>query len=281
MSIRQLPDIQLPNVSAKVTFDPPPRALQSWSRNVFAAGDSDVISILDPIGETYDGAGVTVNRVAASLRAIGEKPVTVQINSPGGNYFDGLSIYNLLRAHPRQVTVQVIGIAASAASVIAMAGDEIQIAKAGLMMVHNAQWVAVGDRHAMTEAAEAMAIFDRAMNGLYVDRTALLPAEIAAMMDATTFMSGEEAVEIGFATGLLAADDVPTAIAARAPRSIASVRDIAAVLQEGGVSSRKAKAAAGAAWKAISDESDDAEVAALSQLFDDHAARLAAMTGAN
>lgn len=276
MSIRSLPDITLPSLKAKVTFDPPPGALESWSRNVIAAGAGDVISILDPIGETYDGAGVTVNRVQAALRAIGDKPVTVQINSPGGNYFDGLAIYNSLRAHPRQVTVQVIGIAASAASVIAMAGDEIQIAKAGLMMVHNAQWIAVGDRHAMTEAAEAMAIFDRAMAGLYVDRTALPAEKVEAMMDATTYMSGDEAVELGFATGLLPADAVPTAIAAAAPRAITSALDIAALLQASGISGREAKAMAGAAWGARKNQpNDDAEAAALAQLFNDHAARLA------
>src|SRR5690606_18124282 len=92
----------------------------------FAAIDgSDTITILDVIGyDWWTGEGVTAKRVSAALRAIGEKPVTVLINSPGGDFFEGVTIYNMLRAHPSKVTVQILGIAASAASVIAMAADE-------------------------------------------------------------------------------------------------------------------------------------------------------------
>ena len=219
MSLRSLPDIQIAPPKAEISFDLATRALDAWEPLAAASTDKDVITIFDPIGETWDGRGVTVNRISAALRSIGEKPVTVQINSPGGNFFDGLAIYNMLRAHPRAVTVQVIGIAASAASVIAMAGDEIQIAKAGLMMVHNAQWIAVGDRHAMQEAHDIMVTFDEAMTSLYVDRTALRPEEIAAMMDATTFMSGPEAIEKGFATELLEADETATTTRAVAETS--------------------------------------------------------------
>lgn len=158
MSLRQLPAIQIPAIKAEIDFEIAPRALEAWTPMAAAKGE-DVISILEPIGETYDGRGVTVNRISAALRSIGDKPVTVQINSPGGNFFDGLAIYNLFRAHSRMVTVQIVGIAASAASVIAMAGDEIQIARAGMLMVHNAQWLAMGDRHAMQEAASIFAGF--------------------------------------------------------------------------------------------------------------------------
>jgi HK97 family phage portal protein len=91
---------------------------------------ASTITILEPIGVDFFGNGVTAKRIAAALRAIGNQPVTVMINSPGGDFFEGLAIYNLLREHPKAVTVQVIGIAASAASVIAMAGDDIQIGKA-------------------------------------------------------------------------------------------------------------------------------------------------------
>lgn len=219
MSLRQLPDIQIKPPKAEVSFDLSARALDAWEPTAASPTDKDVITIFDPIGETYDGRGVTVNRISAALRSIGEKPVTVQINSPGGNFFDGLAIYNMFRAHPRMVTIQVLGIAASAASVIAMAGDEIQIAKAGIMMVHNAQWISVGDRHAMQEAHDVMATFDKAMTALYVDRTALKSEEIAAMMDATTFMTGPEALEKGFATVLLEADETPTTTRALAETS--------------------------------------------------------------
>lgn len=234
MSIRQLPDIQIAPPKAEASFDLTPRALEAWNPNVEARTDEDVITIFDPIGETWDGGGVTVKRISAALRSIGEKPVTVQINSPGGNFFDGLAMYNLLRAHPRQVTVQIVGIAASAASIIAMAGDEIEIAKAGLMMIHNVQWIALGDRHAMLEAHDTMATFDEALASLYVDRTALEKAAIAGMMDATTFMAGPDAVEKGFATKLMEGDDIPTAIRADADRP--PLYKLDAVLAKHGVS---------------------------------------------
>lgn len=215
MSLRKLPDIQIAAPKAEISFDLAPEAVASWGE-ITAATDDDVITIFDPIGATPDGRGVTANRISAALRSIGNKPVTVQINSPGGSPFDGLAIYNLLRAHPKQITVQIVGIAASAASIIAMAGDEIEIGASSLLMVHNAQWVAIGDRHAMQEAHDTMEVIDNALIGLYVDRTARDAAEIAAMMDATTFMTGKDAVEKSFATRLLEADQTPTAMKAEA-----------------------------------------------------------------
>lgn len=210
MSIRSLPEApsaRLPNVS----FELMPQALAAWDgslRPSAAAQGDATISILDPIGADMLGDGVTAKRISAALRSIGEKPVTVVINSPGGDFFEGLAIYNLLRMHPKAVTVQILGIAASAASVIAMCGDDIQIAKAAMLMVHNSQWVAIGDRHVMTETATAMETFDKAMRGVYVDRTGQSDAAIGAMMDATTFISADQAVAKGFADELLDPDQV-------------------------------------------------------------------------
>lgn len=234
MSLRALPDIQIVPPKADVSFDMSPRALASWDSGVTAADDrEDVISILDPIGEDYYGNGVTSKRISAALRTIGAKPVTVQINSPGGNFFEGLAIYNMLRQHPYQVTVQVLGIAASAAAIIAMAGDQIEIGKAGLMMIHNTQWIAAGDRHAMQEAHDTMAMFDEACVDLFADRTAEKATDVAAMMDATTFMSGKKAVELGFADQFLDADKVPTAV--RAASETSPIYKIEAALARGGV----------------------------------------------
>lgn len=210
MSKRQLPELRRPEAPEGVEFATHPQARAAFDPNVRAAAEDApaTITILSEIGENWDGTGVTPNRIAAALRSIGPKPVTVQINSPGGNFFDGLAIYNMLRAHPEAVTVQVLGIAASAASLIAMAGDTIQVAKAGLMMIHNTQWIAIGDRHAMAETAATMRVFDEAAVGLYEDRTGIDRDEVAQMMDATTFISGEKAVELGFADELLPADKV-------------------------------------------------------------------------
>lgn len=83
------------------------------------------------------GEGVTAKRISAALRAIGEQDIVVNLNSPGGDMFEGLAIYNLLRAHSGKVTVNILGIAASAASIIAMAGDEIKMGRGAFLMIHN------------------------------------------------------------------------------------------------------------------------------------------------
>jgi ATP-dependent Clp protease protease subunit len=207
MSIRKLPELQLPRVGNEVSFEIPRKAMANWDRGVTALASDATITIFDLIGAWYD-TGFTVARMSAALRSIGDKPVTVQINSPGGIYDDGVAIYNLLRAHPAQVTTQIVGMAASAASIIVMAGDVIQVGKASHMMIHNTQWLAVGDRNAMFQAFEAMTIFDQTAAKLYADRTGLSVAEIQAMMDKETYLSGPDATAMGFADGLLPSDPV-------------------------------------------------------------------------
>jgi ATP-dependent Clp protease protease subunit len=191
---------------------PAPQALDRWNPGVRAAaeGEADnVVSILDVIGEDWwTGGGITAKRVAGALRAIGRRDVVVHVNSPGGDYFEGLAIYNLLREHPARVTVRVLGLAASAASVIAMAGDEVEIARAGFLMIHNTWVVAVGDRHGLREAADWLAPFDATAADIYAARSGLETAEIAKMMDRETWIGGTDAVARGFADALLPSDSV-------------------------------------------------------------------------
>ena len=194
---------------SKVTFELPTRALKMWSESAVKAEAGDdaaaVISILDPIGyDWWSDTGVTAKGIAASLRQVGDQPVTVQINSPGGDFFEGLAIYNLLAQHKAEVTVQVIGIAASAASVIAMAGDRVEISRAAFVMIHNTQWVALGDRNVMRETADTMEKFDLVSADLYADRTGQEAKAIGKMMDAETWLGGSEAVAKGFADQIMA-----------------------------------------------------------------------------
>lgn len=209
MSVRKLPALEAARPPEGVRWDVHPQARDKFDGAITmaAADDGNTISILEPIGiDFWTGEGVTAKRISAALRAIGDKPVTVAINSPGGDFFEGLAIYNLLREHPKAVTVEVVGIAASAASVIAMAGDTIRIGKAAMMFIHNTQWLAVGDRHAMQQAADEMATFDELAAQLYADRTGEDLKSIHAMMDKETFMGGEAAIEAGFADELLSSD---------------------------------------------------------------------------
>lgn len=210
MSLRDLPEIQAGRLPSVCAFEADAEALERWNAGVQAKdSDDNTISILDVIGEDYwTGGGVTSKRIGAALRSIGSQEVVVEINSPGGDFFEGVAIYNILRAHPYKVTVRVLGLAASAASVIAMAGDEIQIGKAGFLMVHNAWVVALGNRHDLRAAAETMEPFDVAMAGLYADRSGAQKSKAAEWMDNETWFNGELAVDVGLADGFLPADAV-------------------------------------------------------------------------
>src|SRR3546814_12071577 len=123
-------------------------------------GDN-VITMFDSIGEDYwTGGGVTAKKLQSQLRAIGERDIEVHINSYGGDMFEGIACYNVLREHPQTVTVKVMGMAASAASIIAMAGAQIEIGAASFLMIHNIWVMAMGTRHAMAENAELLVPFD-------------------------------------------------------------------------------------------------------------------------
>lgn len=188
-----------------------PSVFDKWAAD--AAGvraverGDNVITMFDAVGEDYwSGGGVTAKKVAAQLRAIGDRPIEVQINSPGGDMFEGIAIYNVLREHPQEITVKVMGMAASAASIIAMAGDKIEIGAASFIMIHNCWVVAIGNRHDMQETSEWLEPFDQAMVDLYATRSGQDAKLIAKWMDSETFMSGSQAIERGFADSLLAAD---------------------------------------------------------------------------
>lgn len=207
MSLKTLPKINALSIDG-VKWDAPSDAIGKWDAAVKGASDDTTITMYDMIGSDGWSEGVTAKRIGAALRAIGSRDVTVSINSPGGDFFEGLAIYNLLREHPHKVTVKVVGLAASAASVIAMAGDEIQVAKSGFLMIHNAWSVVIGNRHDLRSAADVMDQFDASMADLYATASGMATKEAAALMDAETWLSGQAALDAGFATSLLAADEV-------------------------------------------------------------------------
>ncbi len=208
MALRKLRQVEALAVPDGMEWDAPVSALERLT-DVKAAKQSDrSISILEQIGERWDGSGMTAARINGMLRALGPGEVTVNINSPGGSFFDGLAIYNQLREHDGKVTVNVLGMAASAASVIAMAADELRVAKAGFLMIHNSWAVAMGNRNDLRDIADTLTKFDGQMAALYADRSGIDKAKIAKMMDAETYLSGEEAISMGLADGLLASDEV-------------------------------------------------------------------------
>jgi len=237
MSKRDMPKATVstrPNVRTEVSE----AVINHWNPDLRAeVSGENSISVFDPIGADWYGEGVTANRVAAALRRIGHGAVTVNINSPGGDFFEGLAIYNLLREHPGEVTVKILGMAASAASVIAMAGDEVQIARAGFLMIHNTWVCSCGDRHALRDVADWLEPFDEVSAEIYAARTGIDGAEIVAMLDKETWISGARAVERGFADSLLGSDEIaadPKAEGTYSPHGAASTLDL--LLSRAGVS---------------------------------------------
>lgn len=209
MTVKSLPAAPEGRPFARENRDLPSSAMDRWNGSIKAAkSDDNSISVFDVIGADWYGDGVTASRIAAALRSIGGADVTVNINSPGGDMFEGLAIYNLLREYEGKVTVKVLGLAASAASIIAMAGDEVQIGRGAFLMIHNCWVYAMGNRHDLQQIAADMMPFDKAMNDIYGARTGLDAATIDAMMDAETYIGGSDAVEKGFADRLLAADEI-------------------------------------------------------------------------
>lgn len=192
-----------------------PSVVERWSEvgagvRAVAKGDN-IITMFGDIGEDYwsDG-GITAKKVTAQLRAIGERDIEVHVNSGGGDMFEGIAIFNVLREHQHNITIKVMGMAASAASIIAMAGDTIEIGAASFFMIHNCWVGAVGNRHDMADVAAFLEPFDRAMADVYAARTGSKVEDVQKWMDAETWMSGSVAIERGFAESLLSADQVTT-----------------------------------------------------------------------
>lgn len=238
MTIRNLPELHHGRLPEAFAFQPDEDALGRWNAGVRAEQTPDnTISMLEVIGEDFwTGGGVTSKRVGAALRQIGEQDVFVDINSPGGDFFEGVTIYNMLRAHKHRVTVRVLGLAASAASVIAMAGDEIQIGKAGFLMIHNAWVFAIGNRHDMREAADTLEVFDDAMASLYAERSGQDKKQAARWMDDETWFNGDTAIEKGLADKLLTVDTKVDSAAARAAEQINATRRVDTALARMNVS---------------------------------------------
>ena len=226
MSLLQLPEIKAEASVSAAQFDMRPDALDRWAPGVCAAVEGEnSISIYDQIGESWDGSGMTAKKMAGILRSIGAKDVTVNVNSPGGDFFEGVAIYNLLRQHKAKVTVNVMGLAASAASIIAMAGDEINMGDGAFIMVHNAWAVAVGNRHDFKAAAEQLEPFDSAMADVYAARTGMTPKAAAKLMDAETWIGSTQALADGFATGLIAREQIAQDPKARSEKKAMALVD--------------------------------------------------------
>lgn len=220
-----------------------------WYSINAAAGDEAEIFIYDVIGWPYNDAGELV-RMMAGMR---DKPITARINSPGGDVFDGMSIYNAFANHPGGVTVRIEGLAASIASIVAMAGRKVEAYQNTMVMIHNAWTVVGGDHNSMREMADLIEKISGQMLDVYVGKTKTGKRDMKQMMDDETFMTAQEAKEKGFIDAVLANgkgakalfdlpfSNVPECL--RAEGNEPTEREIERALRDVGLSKNKAKKA--------------------------------------
>ena len=136
-------------------------------------------------------------------------PIDVWLNSPGGDCVAAAQIYNMLMDYKGNVTVKIDGIAASAASVIAMAGTKVLVSPVSMMMIHNPMTVAMGDTAEMQKAIEMLSSVKDSIINAYEIKTGLSRAKLSHLMDAETWMDANKAVELGFADDVLARAEIP------------------------------------------------------------------------
>lgn len=170
-----------------------------------ARGSRGEIWLYDQVGASFWGDGVTAKSFQKELTALGKvTTINLHINSPGGDVFDGLAIYNQLKQHPAQIIVDVDGLAASIASIIAMAGDEIRIAKNAMMMIHDPQGGAFGTADDMMRTAALLNQVKGNLADTYVARTNNKRDVVDNWMSEETWLTADAAVEHGFADAVTA-----------------------------------------------------------------------------
>ncbi|MET7944278.1 head maturation protease, ClpP-related [Streptomyces sp. NPDC005302] len=170
---------------------------QSWYRITNAASpDEAEVMLYDEIGGWY---GATADQFIADLRGVTSPNLRVRINSPGGSVFEGIAIANALRSHPGNVTIQVDSVAASIASVIAMAGDRVEMAPNSMLMIHDASGVCLGNAADMEEMGKLLALISDNIADAYASRAGGTREEWRAAMQAETWYLAEDAVKAGLA----------------------------------------------------------------------------------
>jgi ATP-dependent Clp protease protease subunit len=197
------------------------------------------------------------------------KKIKVLLNSPGGSVFDGITIYNLIAAEREKVEIEVLGLAASVASIIAMAGNRLTIAKGAYLMIHNPWTIAVGGSGDLRKTADILDKMKGEFVAIYKKKSGLEDDEITALMDAETWMTSEEAVANGFADdeedygqvaakasafslGKYAFAHVPDPLAKNTDsKKVSNPRELETLLRDSGMSRSEAVAIVANGWKAL------------------------------
>lgn len=183
-----------------------------WYEIKNIAADTAEISIYDEIGYW----GVTASEFVKDIQSVQAKTITLHINSPGGDVFDGIAILNSLRQHQAAVNVIIDGLAASAASFIAMAGDTVTMAPNAMLMIHEASGLVIGNAEDMTEMAALLDKTSANIANVYAQRAGGDVEDWRTAMRAETWYSDQEAVDAGLADQILGEDAPPQKEAAKA-----------------------------------------------------------------
>ncbi|WP_102493606.1 head maturation protease, ClpP-related [Selenomonas felix] len=179
------------------------RKFWNWVRN---EGEKRILLLDGEISdETWWGDEVTPQMFRSELHAA-EGDVDLWINSPGGDCYAAAQIYNMLMEYKGNVAVKIDGIAASAASVVAMAGSTVEMSPVATIMIHNPMTVSIGDTHEMERTITFLSEIKESIINAYELKTGLSRAKISRLMDAETWMNAKKAVELGFADSVLYAD---------------------------------------------------------------------------
>ncbi len=221
--------------------------------------DKAEIFIYEEIGEDFwTGGGITAKNFQKELADIKASQIDLHINSPGGGVFDGITIYNLMKNHPANVTTYIDGLAASIASVVALAGNKVIMAENALFMVHKASGMVMGTSDDMRDFAEKLDKVNGSISTTYMGKTKKNEKEINDLMAAETWMNAEDALAAGFIDEISGEADMAACakfipVMAKAgfqhiPQSIAAkkgkltARDCERILRDGGCSQKQTKA---------------------------------------
>jgi len=228
--------------------------------------DKSEIWIYEEIGEDFwTGGGITAKSFQRELSEIKAGQIDLHINSPGGLVFDGITIYNLLKQHPANVTTYIDGLAASIASVIALAGDSVIMAENALFMIHKASGLVMGNSDDMRDFAEKLDKVNTSIATTYISKTGKDESEINDLMAAETWMTAAEALDYGFVDSISGEADmaacakfipvmekakyqnIPENISGK--KEMPKARELEHILRDGGCSAQMAKSIIAGGYK--------------------------------
>lgn len=177
--------------------NPKPQAPAFWTRHNEAEQYTEVY-IYDQIGMNFWGEGIAAKAIIEELNSIDTDAIHVHVNSPGGSVFDGVAIFNALQRHKATITVYVDGLAASIASIIALAGNKVVMADNALFMIHNPWGWAMGTAEDMRREADVLDKIRDTLVGTYAAKTGKGAPELEQMLNDETWMTAKEALAHGF-----------------------------------------------------------------------------------